>query len=204
MRNSIELGCGLGRLTFAFLDAGFTDFIGVDVSSEMIRGAAVQSERLGISPQSAKFMKSDGVNIPVDSETVDFAFSYLVLQHMPTKAIVQRNLAELCRVLRDGGTLLFQIPTINSGLNGILKYGIKLANDWRWQIAIRIFGLERLVEHSQAMHGTRFWQSELKTTLSRLPLQILKIQVGPLSPTYTGKSEWERAYHTWVLAVKRG
>jgi hypothetical protein len=39
---------------------------------------------------------------------VDFAFSYLVLQHMPEKEVVFNSIREMMRILRPGGAFLFQ------------------------------------------------------------------------------------------------
>jgi SAM-dependent methyltransferase len=54
----------------------------------------------------------------VESASVDFVFSYLVLQHMPTKEVVFNSIQEMMRVLHPGGVFLFQFngseqPTMN-------------------------------------------------------------------------------------------
>jgi SAM-dependent methyltransferase len=47
-------------------------------------------------------------------KTIDFAFSHIVLQHMPELVFALRYIREMLRVLKPGGMFLFQfnwVPT---------------------------------------------------------------------------------------------
>ena len=54
----------------------------------------------------------------IESNSVDFVFCYLVLQHMPQKDLVIRSVHEMMRILGPSGAFLFQFngsdrPTMN-------------------------------------------------------------------------------------------
>lgn len=101
----IDLGCGPGRLTIpvALADPEAT-VIGVDIS-----GVAVDlaEQRARVAGAAARFVVGDGRTIDLASGSCDVAYSMLLFQHIPDAA-VRGYLAELGRVLRPGGRLLFQ------------------------------------------------------------------------------------------------
>src|SRR5262249_17787133 len=100
-----EIGCGAGRLTKA-LAAIFGEVHGVDVSPEMIR---LGREKLaGIS--NVHLHVNNGVDLSVlPSVPFDFAFSFIVFQHIPDKGIVESYIREVHRVLRPGALFKFQV-----------------------------------------------------------------------------------------------
>jgi 2-polyprenyl-3-methyl-5-hydroxy-6-metoxy-1,4-benzoquinol methylase len=77
---ALDLGCGVGRITRA-LARRFGTVVGIDVSDEMVRRAR-DLHPPGAYPN-LRFAESDGVSIALDDGSVDFVFSYEVLQHMP-------------------------------------------------------------------------------------------------------------------------
>ena len=109
-----ELGCGAGRMTRAFARR-FHSVKAVDISAEM------QSRGKGYlqSFSNIEWMLTDGESLSgIGTGSVDFVFSYLVLQHMPDKKLVRNAISEMMRILRPGGTFLFQFngstkPTMN-------------------------------------------------------------------------------------------
>ena len=103
---ALDLGCGLGRVTRA-LTHRFDEVVGVDVSPEMVRRA----EELHPPEQFSNltFQATDGVHLPLDADSFDFVFSYEVFQHLPTREVMRRNLAEVARVLRGNGLSLIHV-----------------------------------------------------------------------------------------------
>jgi SAM-dependent methyltransferase len=101
----LEIGCGAGRLTKA-LARIFGEVHGVDVSPEMIR---LGREKLaGIS--NVHLHVNNGVDLSVlPSVPFDFAFSFIVFQHIPDKGIVESYIREVHRVLRPGALFKFQV-----------------------------------------------------------------------------------------------
>src|SRR4030095_16504466 len=109
-----ELGCGAGRMTRSFANR-FLAVVAVDVSPEMQSRAKAYLHSF----TNIRWVLSDGKNLAaVESESVDFVFSYLVLQHMPNKDLALSSIVEMMRILRPGGKFLFQFngcfqPTMN-------------------------------------------------------------------------------------------
>src|SRR5208283_280502 len=109
-----EFGCGAGRMTRSFAQR-FHSVSAVDISAEM------QSRARGYlqSFSNIHWALSNGEKISgIETSSVDFVFSYLVLQHLPTKEMVLSSINEMMRILRPEGVFLFQFngsdrPTMN-------------------------------------------------------------------------------------------
>lgn len=100
---ALDFGCGVGRLTRA-LEGRFQEAVGIDISEEMIRLARELNP--GEKPSFELNTRSDLTQFPSDS--FDFVYSALVLQHLPRKELVRSYLSEFLRVLRPGGLAVFQ------------------------------------------------------------------------------------------------
>lgn len=106
---ALDVGCGIGRTTRPLADR-FHRAVGVDVSPEMVRRA----ERANDDREDLSFHATDGVSLaPIGTAAIDFAFSYEVLQHVPSCDVIAANVREIARVLAPGGRccLHFQPPT---------------------------------------------------------------------------------------------
>ncbi len=102
---ALEIGCGAGRMTRALADM-FGRVIGVDVSGEMVELA---NRALADRPN-AEALQNSGADLEVlGDRKVDFAFSFIVLQHIPEFAVVRNYVREVARVLRPGGVFKFQV-----------------------------------------------------------------------------------------------
>ena len=119
----LELGCGAGRMTSSFAKR-FELVYALDLSQEMLsRGRLMHSAQKNI-----LWLQSNGVDLSsVASDSIDFVFSYLVLQHLPKEELVLQYIREMLRVLRPGGVFLFQFngglePTMN--WCGRLSWGV--------------------------------------------------------------------------------
>ena len=110
----VELGCGAGRMTRSFAQR-FQSVTAVDISAEMQSRAKEYLQSFS----NVRWVLSNGETLScVESASVDFVFSYLVLQHMPDKEIVCVSIREMMRILKPGGAFLFQFngsdqPTMN-------------------------------------------------------------------------------------------
>src|SRR5712691_1926584 len=106
---ALDLGCGLGRLTFA-LAPRFDSVVGVDHSAAMLEHARSRGNDLRVS--NARFVRAENGRFPqVGTATIDFTLSRLVFQHMPSVAMIASNLTELARTLRPGGLAWLQFDT---------------------------------------------------------------------------------------------
>ena len=101
----LEIGCGIGRL-LRFFALIFRQVHGIDVSPEMI---ARSKEYLRAFPH-VKTCLGDGKSLsPYQSRSIDFAFSYIVFQHVPDKDIIRKYVHEARRVLKPGGIFKFLV-----------------------------------------------------------------------------------------------
>jgi SAM-dependent methyltransferase len=100
---AVEIGAGLGRICAALAER-FDRVLGFDISAEMVRRA-----RELVTEPRVEFRHSDGVSLPgVADASADFVLTFTVFQHAPTRAVIEANIAEAARVLRDGGVLAVQ------------------------------------------------------------------------------------------------
>jgi len=109
-----ELGCGAGRMTRAFARR-FLSVIALDISEEM----QSKAKRYLAEFSNIRWALTEGTSlVSVESSSVDFVFSYIVLQHYPSAELVAHSIHEMLRILRPGGVFLFQFngsrkPTMN-------------------------------------------------------------------------------------------
>jgi len=101
----LEIGCGAGRVTRA-LARLFGEVLGVDISGEMIAQARAALREY----PNARVFQNNGRDLSVLGEVeVDFAFSSIVFQHIPSRAIIEGYVREVHRLLRPGGLFKFQV-----------------------------------------------------------------------------------------------
>lgn len=101
----LEIGCGAGRITRA-LGNLFGTVYAVDVSGEMIRQAR---QALADMPN-VQLFQNNGVDLEVLGPIeVDFAFSMIVFQHIPSRDVIENYVRETGKRLRRGGLFKFQV-----------------------------------------------------------------------------------------------
>ena len=101
----LEIGCGAGRMTRA-LAGIFGEVHGVDVSGEMI----ARGRQLLAGVPNVHLHRNSGVDLLVLGDLrFDFAFSFIVFQHIPSQAIIGNYIREVQRVLRPGSLFKFQV-----------------------------------------------------------------------------------------------
>jgi len=99
-----ELGCGAGRMTRAFARR-FRSVTAIDISEEMqARAKGYLKNFINV-----RWVLADGGSLAgVQTGSMDFVFSYLVLQHYPSADLIVGSIEEMMRILRPGGAFLFQ------------------------------------------------------------------------------------------------
>jgi SAM-dependent methyltransferase len=101
----LEIGCGTGRVTRALAKL-FGEVHAVDVSGEMVRLA-----RAALASCANVFLyQNNGKDLAVVPDLeFDFAFSTIVFQHIPSRAVIESYVAEVHRLLRHGALFKFQV-----------------------------------------------------------------------------------------------
>lgn len=112
----LEIGCGAGRITRAMAGV-FGQVYAVDISPEMVRRARKALRQF----PNAHIFRNNGKDLSGvrtnwwsrfglgESLVLDFAFSYIVFQHIPSRAIIENYVREVNRLLRPGGLFKFQV-----------------------------------------------------------------------------------------------
>lgn len=99
---AVELGCGLGRLTKPLAEH-FQAVLGVDIAVEMLRRAREQAA----APNIAYELVGSDSTLPLPDSVADLAIAWTVFRHM-AKSTFETYLDELRRVLKPGGSLVFE------------------------------------------------------------------------------------------------
>jgi ubiquinone/menaquinone biosynthesis C-methylase UbiE len=110
----VEIGCGAGRITRQLVQA-FKSVYAVDISPDMLR-LAQQNVR------EATFFLVDGVTLPFPDGSATAAFSCEVFQHFNDRSVAASYFREIHRVLRQGGTIMIQLPLVVLPLRRILPW----------------------------------------------------------------------------------
>jgi len=101
----LEIGCGAGRVTRALAQV-FGEVYGVDISGEMVRQAR---EALADLPH-VHISQNNGKDLEVlGSIRLDFVFSSIVFQHIPSREVIESYVKAVRSRLRRGGLFKFQI-----------------------------------------------------------------------------------------------
>jgi FkbM family methyltransferase len=113
---ALDFGCGAGRLSRA-LATHFERVIGVDVSASMIAAA----RELNADVANIEFRENASPRIEhVADASVDFVFSHITLQHIPT-ALAAGYVEDFLRILAPGGVAVFQfVDDADDSLRGRL------------------------------------------------------------------------------------
>ncbi|MEM2293076.1 MAG: class I SAM-dependent methyltransferase [Candidatus Bathyarchaeia archaeon] len=171
----IELGCGIGRMSFA-LARLFREVIAVDVSEEMIAQANKLKNQLGC--WNVRFIRNNGRDLSfLPSSSCDLGISVLVFQHLPDHRLIIDYIHELGRVVKSGGHVLFQVPIYEDSF---------WANVWRClhRFLRRVIWFAQRIklvspERGIAFRGSRLSYTELKQALEDTNLKLLTIQRLP-------------------------
>ena len=115
----LDIGCNWGRWCVAAGREGFQP-LGIDPQLGALMAAKRVTQQLGIN---AWFVCADARQLPLRSDTVDFGFSYSVLQHLSHNDVA-RVLTGLAKAMKPGAESLIQMPTA-VGLKGLLHRALK-------------------------------------------------------------------------------
>jgi SAM-dependent methyltransferase len=110
----LDVGCGAGVEVVRFARAGAQTF-GVDLSEQAVGLTALNLSQQGLS---AGMSVADGEVLPFADNQFDYVFAHGVIQYAADDS---RIVVECHRVLKPGGTVLFQVYNRISWLNLLSK-----------------------------------------------------------------------------------
>lgn len=109
----LEVGCGSGGYALHLAEKIGCRIVGLDINESGVHNANQLAQAAGLASQ-ASFQQADASkNLPFDEETFDAAFSNDSLCHVPERLGV---LAEIFRVLKPGGRVLFTDALVIAGM----------------------------------------------------------------------------------------
>jgi ubiquinone/menaquinone biosynthesis C-methylase UbiE len=190
----VEIGCGAGRITKQLASA-FERGYAIDVSEDMIRYAAAR-----VTDRNVEWRVSSGLEVPVESNQIDGAFSCHVLQHLPSVEAGYAYFAELLRVLKPGGTLMVHLPVHVYPVAVSQKFSLLCDALYRKILqptlsARTAYQRVRMKRGAKPpMHGISFDQFELHRALTNMGFDRVEFAIFPLSSN--------GALHTFVMATK--
>ena len=119
---ALEIGYGGGRLLNAACSY-FKQVIGIDIHGEQ---ETVEEFLRSQGKQNFQLLRTTGRTIDVDSSSIDFVYSFIVLQHLPSYAVLESYVKETYRCLRAGGVAqLYYGKYSRLGLLGPLRHLIQ-------------------------------------------------------------------------------
>ena len=132
---SLEIGAGTGYFTLHLLAAGVVrDAVATDISPGMVEALEANADRMGLELQTAICAAEE---LPFEDASFDLVLGHAVLHHIPH---LERAFAEMRRVLRPGGIILFAGEPSARGdrLAAIPKRaGLRAAPAWRRLVRAR-------------------------------------------------------------------
>lgn len=135
-RRVLEVGCGAG-VDLARFAKGGAEVTGVDLAPSAIELARANFSQQGLA---ADFRVANGEALPFADDTFDLVFAHGVVQYT---ADPQRLVDECRRVLKPGGTAIFQVYNRISWLNALSKL-MKVGLEHEDAPVLRKFSIDEL------------------------------------------------------------
>lgn len=173
---ALEFGCGVGRLTRA-MAAYFPECWGVDISRTMVRLAAEFNHDV---PQ-CRFVLNERDDLrEFHDGQFGFVYSSIVLQHIPPR-YSKPYLAELVRVLKPGGILVFQV---------LDDFRAPLLARWRQRLGLR----RRMRDLTAGRNGSHFMdlhcirEADVRRVLQAAGAKVVDVRLtNSADPSFNGK-----------------
>jgi ubiquinone/menaquinone biosynthesis C-methylase UbiE len=99
-RNVLDVGCGDGTLTLAFVRGGAASVVGCDIDPRMISRAMSRATR---EEQAVHYAVADVMHLPFADQSLDLVTAVTVFSFVPD---AERAVGEMARVLKPGGSLI--------------------------------------------------------------------------------------------------
>ena len=173
----LDIGCGIGRMTFAFAKI-FREVHGTDISHEMLQRANQKAQNYSNVSLSLGNGKDLG---QYDTCFFDFCFSHFVFMHIPDENTIFEYIKEMGRVLKPGG--LFRFDLSNYRFDNISRkiYGVvaKIYQNVDLQLRIlekRLLDSDSKIFQFETTKGAAIKMKNLKSVLQFAKLDPVRIR----------------------------
>jgi SAM-dependent methyltransferase len=155
----LDIGCGYGRTLSELYDEGFENLVGVDFSQGMIdRGQRLHPH--------LDLRKNDGSTLPFEDNTFDAAILIAVLTCIAESERQRQLIAEIERVLKDGGILYINDYLLNTDDRNVERYS-------RAKDKYGVYGIFELPEGAVVRHHTEDHIIDITAGFGRLVFETV-------------------------------
>lgn len=180
----LDVGCGVGALSFDLLQLGAAQVTALDQDEEAMQILGQAARDLGVLDR-VTVVRGDACALPFKDHSFDLTVCRLLLQHLGDPATC---LEEMARVTKPDGLVL--VMDIDDGLN--LTYP-------PWPRAV-----QRLYQElGQAQRGDRQIGRKLSSLMRQAGLSHIRVQVLPLLLDHVPRPDWATKAHLARLASDR-
>ena len=161
----LDVGCGNGRF-FPVVEARQIEYTGVDNSQGLLE------EARKLHPDT-NFVLGDATALPFPDRSFDIVYSFAAIHHIPSRALRNKFVSEIARVLHSGNTLILTTWYLWSPdkLNTFLWNGLKsvcMLSPLDIGDIMLTFGRDK---HSRYLHA--FTERELKRLLKKNGFEVI-------------------------------
>jgi len=190
-KTALDIGCGVGRVTRS-LCKRFKYVIGVDVSGKMIEIAKSLHDTQKYN--NIEFLQNNGRAFSfLRDNSVDYIFSVITFQHMPSKEVIEANVEDLSRVLKEEGVcqIQFSVPEGRAKILRIVPFPRKV---------IPFIPSQLLNLYAQCTETDPLKKSEsyVVTWLTKREIQSL---FGKHGLYVTLQKDYSHQHGTWIWAL---
>ncbi len=161
----LEIGCGIGSIVSELSGQGY-DITGTDISSQAIEYGLKKYGDIKLQVQPAE-------ELQFEDRTFDIVLSFDLFEHI---ARVDRHISEVHRVLKEGGSYLFQTPNKYSNVIFETLYHKSL----KWRRAHPSLHTPGQLKRRLARHGFQT-QFVKMNPVNEFTLSKLRKKLGPIS-----------------------
>ena len=184
---ALDYGCGTGRIT-RWLARYFEECYGVDVSAKMLEKARQMNHDV---PNCSFLLNNEPGLRMFPDQHFDLVYCKLVLQHFPTRKLIEQCITELCKTLALEGLLVFQLPSW-------IPLRHRLQPRRRGYHLLRSLGVNKEVLFRVGLYPIRMTfvsEPEVRTLLEKASVKVLEVN----SDTFAGWKNSSRTYYVTKL-----
>ena len=167
----LDVGCYTGTLIYRLAEGGFPNVYGIDVDLRAVdRGKRLYPEL------ESRISGYSGVVLPFPEESFDVVTMFDVLEHIPN---VEEFLSrEVWRVLKKGGTFLFQTPNKYTNIPWEILIHRSFSKYKSYHVSLQSYWSLNEILQTAGFHEIRISKRNI---LSPYYLDALQSQLGPLA-----------------------